>query len=48
MGGEDGQKLDSPGIKGIATTRAPDFLSAPKVGRIKADSYDPYNGRADL
>jgi len=30
------------------TTRAPDFLNAPKVGRIKADSYDRYNGRDDL
>jgi hypothetical protein len=48
MGGEDRQKLDSPGIQGIATTRAPDFLSEPKVGRIKADSYDRYNGRDDL
>ena len=33
--------LDSRVIKGIATTRAPDFLNASKVGRIKADSYEP-------
>jgi hypothetical protein len=26
----------------------PDFLNAPKVGRIKADSYKRYNGRDDL
>ena len=40
--------LDSRAIKGIATTRAPDFLNALKVGRIQADSYKRYNGRDDL
>ena len=40
--------LDSRVIKGIATTRAPDFLNTPKVGRIQADSYKRYNGRDDL
>jgi len=44
----EGQMLDSRVIKGIATTRAPDFLNAPKVGRIQADSYKRYNGRNDL
>jgi hypothetical protein len=44
----EGQILDSRVIKGIATTRAPDFLNAPKVGRIQADSYKRYNGRDDL
>jgi hypothetical protein len=40
--------LDSQVIKGIATTRFPDFLNAPKVVWIKADSYKRYNGRDDL
>ena len=40
--------LDSRVIKGITTTRASDFLNAPKVGRIQADSYKRYNGRDDL
>jgi hypothetical protein len=44
----EGQKPGSPVIKSIATTRAPDFLNAPKVGRIQADSYKRYNGRDDL
>jgi hypothetical protein len=44
----EGQKPGSPVIKGIATTRAPDFLNVPKVGRIKTDSSNPYNGRDDL
>ena len=43
-----GTDVDSRVIKGIATTRAPDFLNAPKVGRIQADSYKRYNGRNDL
>ena len=41
----EGQKPGSPVIKGIATTSAPDFLNVPKVGRIKTDSSNPYNGR---
>ena len=41
----EGQKLGSPVIKGIATTSAPDILDVPKVGRIKTDSSNRYNGR---
>ena len=41
----EGQKPGSPVIKGIAITRAPDFLNVPKVGRRKADPSNPYNGR---
>ena len=36
--------LDSPHQR----TRPPDFLNASKVGRIKTDSYKPYNGQNDL
>jgi hypothetical protein len=44
----EGQKPGSPIIKGIATTRAPDILNVPKVGRIKTDFYNRYNGRDEF